>query len=58
MANTVDRKYVAAIRAEMDKAATTKAARMALARAALSRNNLTDCGRDEWKKELTANDRP
>jgi hypothetical protein len=57
MTRTVDRKYVATIRAEMDKAATTKAARMALARAALSRDNLTDCGRDEWKKELAAHDR-
>ena len=43
---------VAQIRSEMDKAKTAKGARKAMAKLALSRNNLTDCGRAEWQKEL------
>lgn len=43
---------VAQIRSEMDKAKTAKNARRAMAKLALTRNNLTDCGRAEWQKEL------
>ena len=43
---------VSEIRREMDKAKTAKNARRRLAELALKRNNLTDCGRAEWQKEL------
>jgi hypothetical protein len=43
---------VAQIRSQMDAAKTSKGARKAMAKLALSRNNLTDCGRAEWQKEL------
>lgn len=49
---TMDGKAVREIREDMDRANTKPAARKALARAALARNNLTDCGRREWEKEL------
>jgi uncharacterized protein with beta-barrel porin domain len=43
---------VSQIRSEMDKAKTSKGARKAMAKLALSRNNLTECGRAEWQKEI------
>lgn len=43
---------VSQIRREMDAAKTSKGARKAMAKLALTRNNLTDCGRAEWQKEL------
>ena len=43
---------VAKIRRDMDTAKTAKSARKAMAKLALTRNNLTDCGRAEWQKEL------
>lgn len=52
MTKTMDAKAVVEIRREMDKANTAKNARKRLAELALKRNNLTDCGRAEWQKEL------
>jgi predicted 2-oxoglutarate/Fe(II)-dependent dioxygenase YbiX len=43
---------VAQIRSQMDAAKTANGARKAMAKLALTRNNLTDCGRAEWLKEL------
>lgn len=51
-ARIMDGPAVAEIRREMDKAKTSKKARQSLAIHALSRNNVTDCGRAEWQKEL------
>jgi len=52
MTKQMDATAVAQIRSEMDKAKTAKGARKAMAKLALTRNNLTDCGRAEWQKEL------
>ncbi len=52
MTRIMDADAVREIRAEMDKWRTSKKARQAMARAALSRDNVTDCGRAEWEKEL------
>ena len=52
MTKTMNAAAVAQIRQQMDKANTAKGARKAMAKLALSRNNLTDCGRAEWQKEL------
>lgn len=52
MSKQMNANAVAQIRSEMDKAKTAKNARRRLAELALKRNNLTDCGRAEWQKEL------
>jgi hypothetical protein len=52
MTKQMDATAVSQIRSEMDAAKTAKSARKAMAKLALSRNNLTECGRAEWKKEL------
>jgi len=52
MTKQMNAQAVAQIRSEMDVAKTSKGARKAMAKLALIRNNLTDCGRAEWQKEL------
>ena len=56
----MDAAAVREIRRKMDQAHTAKSARQSMARLAISygagRGNLTDCGRDEWEKELASSD--